>query len=252
MCACAALLCRTALADTPLVPTATVRAEVEAPANTLSRAVDAYRAGDPATARQELLRILATGPSVPGEVRREALAWLAEILLAEQGPGAARNAMEALLDEAPDYQMDRFVHSPDACSAFEALRSEREALAPLPSPFVAPPPQPWPADVLLPGGVHYFRHGRPVPGVVFGGLQLAGAAASITTGLLLLDTGPIDPYDEDRLARYNTLQGVNIASTAVGWGSYLLPMITETARWQRKRRAQLSVGPTGVEVRGAF
>ena len=229
------------------------------PGSLVRDAIRMYQAGDPDSARQALLTVLSSGPDLPAAVRRQALAWLGEILLGAQGPAAARSAFEALLGEEPNYTLDPFEHSPEACAAFEQVRAPWLTRQVAPPPTDAPPPpadppprERWPVGLLVPGGARYLATGRPVAGLVSGGLQVAGTAVSAVTAVQMIQMQG-DPLDTDTAAaaRYRRLGVVNVLSGAVAWGAYLTPVLVETVRWGRSTTT-VSVGPGAVELRGSF
>lgn len=245
---------------------------VAAPADpraTLDEAVALYGEGATAQARQRILELLAWGPDLPAAVRQDALAWLGDILLAEQGEAAARNAFEALLAEAPDYQFDRLRHAEAVVTAFEGVRADLRARAasalvtpPLPPP---PPADPWPWLCVVPGGAVYYPDGRVGLGIAFGAAQAAGLGVSVATRLRMqsIQERMLDPDEPVRVdapeaerqrwqATYDRLFVANVAATLVGWGAYVTPVVWETSRWGGGRSAQVAVGPGAVRVSGSF
>lgn len=224
------------------------RAQDLDPEARLAGAIRLYLAGDPAAARTELQGVLAVGPALDPTLRRKAMAYLGDILYAEQGPEASRSTFESLLAESPDFVMDPFEHPPEVCAYFEDLRRRTVTIAP-PTP---PTAEKWPWQVMLPGGAYYFTEGRPLPGVVFGTLQLAGLGVSVVTYVQLRDD-----YREElgrgELDDFNRLVAINRAAAAVGWVSYVLPLAIETTSWtQRRARVAVTVSPSTVTFTGSF
>lgn len=273
---------------TPLVSGATLRAmlaaalavvvdvawaQEDAPRAALTHAVQRYLAGDTAGARTELQALLALGPSLPPEVRQEALLWLGDLLYAEGGPTAARNVFEALLGEDPDFGVDPFAHAPEMVAYFEEVRATFSRAPPiLVDPPVAPirPVAPWRWKVLIPGGIGYFVDKKPVAGAVVGGLQAITFAASVGTWIELTDrypTGgqfpegefdwPAGRRDAPRAAyvqleEFNTLVTLNQVAFTAAVLSYLVPIGVETGAWATQRRVSLTVTPTAVTFSGQF
>jgi hypothetical protein len=247
------------LALAALVATIQVaRAEQADPHAAFVHAIQLYLAGDAVKARDALQDLLAEGPALPPEVRREALAWLGDLLYAEGRPTAARNAFEALLDEQPDYPLDPSAHSPEVVAYFEEVRAQVAAAR---GPEIPPPPTfrdrgPWPWKVLLPGGAFYFTEHEPVSGAVVGGLQLAGLGVSLGTWIELRShypNGGVFPIGSDaELRDFQTLAWVNRATAAAGCLAYLVPIAVETGGWAGRRNLMVSVGPTSVTFVGRF
>ncbi|MES2637984.1 MAG: hypothetical protein V4850_00820 [Myxococcota bacterium] len=244
-------------------------AEDDGSRGALNHAIQQYLAGNAPVARTELQALLARGPTLAPNVRREALLWLGDLLYAEGGANASRNVFETLLGEAPDYPIDPFAHSPEVVTFFETLRPA--AAAPPPDPpelELEPEPTPWPWTVLLPGGVGYFIDKKPVAGAIVGGIQAAGFGLSLATYVQLqesyptrlLDSQPPDgqfPEEHpERLAEFNTLLMVNRVSASAAVLAYLLPIPIETGLWAgrgaRRQRVTMYVGPTTVTFAGRF
>lgn len=240
-------------AETPAAAAATPGAAPTDPARALQDAVGRYQAGDTQSARETLQELLARGPSLPTQVKEETLAWLGDMLLGEQGPAAAHSAFEALLTENPDFIMDPFEHPPEVVLAFESVRAELRARAPLvPAPRVPPPTTKYPASVLIPGGVHYFQTGRPIVGVAYGGLQIAGTAVSVATGISLAGLQDASTDDTEAQRRFRRLRAVNNTAAVVAWVAWTTPVFVETVRWGQTRGVQVSLAPTGVQVAARF
>jgi hypothetical protein len=238
-----------------LLATTVQIASAQEPGAMLDDAIATYLGGDPAGARDELRRVLATGPSLPPDIRNRALAYLGDILYSEEGPAAARDVFESLLLEAPDYQMDPFEHPPEVCRYFEELRGAVQPQKPPPLPRDR---EKWPALVLVPGGTYYFSKGQPVPGAIFGGLQVGGAAVSFATYLTISSAFNTNHAASD-FQNVDRLIAVNRVAAGVGWLSYALPIVIETAAWDRRQRTlavSLSVspgdGPATVTLAGRF
>lgn len=227
------------------------RAQDLEPEARLAGAIRLYLAGDPVTARQQIQGLLAASDLDPA-LRRKAMAYLGDILYAEQGPEAARSTFESLLADAPDYAMDPFEHPPEVCAYFEDLRKRSVPIAPPTFPAPAPSEEPWPWTVLLPGGAHYFAEGRPAPGVGFGTLQLVGLGVSVFTYVQLQDDYLQGMLKEDR-DEYLRVVTINRAAAAVGWVAYVAPIALETTAWtQRRGRVAVGVGPGSLTVSGTF
>lgn len=234
----------------------------------LGHAIQQYLAGNAPAARTELQALLARGPSLAPEVRREALLWLGDLLYAEGGANAARNVFETLLDEDPDHPIDRFAHSPEVVALFEELRA---SVVPEAAELELPAaPTPWPWTVLLPGGVGYFIDRKPVAGAIVGGLQAAGLGVSLATYVELRETYPLRLRDSqppdgqfpeehpERLTDFKTLLLVNRVSASAAVLAYLLPIPIESGLWGGRReptnrpRVTMYVGPTTVTFAGRF
>lgn len=223
------------------------------PAAALRHAITLYQSGESGDARTELQLLLAQGPTLPAAVRLEALAWLGDILFGEQGIEAARNPFTALLGEDPDFTLDPFAHSPEACAAFEQVKAELRLRAAV----VAPPPRPadrppFPTAILVPGGYYYFHEGKAGIGVLVGGIQLGGLATSVALGVDLLEKRRIDTNDEAAIRRYKQEWVTNLAIGGVGWVAYLTPLAVESARWRRSGTVSVRVGPGSVGIAATF
>lgn len=231
-------------------------AEDNASSAALDHAIQQYLAGNAPKARIELQALLARGPSLAPEVRRQALLWLGDLLYAEGGPNAARNVFETLLGEAPTYPIDPFAHSPQVVQFFEDLRASLEP------PEFEVQPTPWPWTMLLPGGIGYFIDQKPVAGAIVGGLQIAGFGLSLATYVQLNESyprgGTFPKQYPDRLAEFESLLLVNRVSGAAALLAYVLPIPIETGIWaERQPRAErgrltMYVGPTTVTFAGQF
>jgi hypothetical protein len=223
----------------------------------LADAIQRYLAGDTPGARDELRALLAEGPTLPPDVRREAMAYLGDLLYAEQGEGAAKPIFESLLAEAPNFPMDPFKHPPEVCGYFEDLREARR-VALLPVPVPTPEPTPFPLLALAPGGVHWFVDGKPLVGTLVLVAQAGTAAASIVTyaeiqdELKSLPDGDFPEGGNERRAEFERLVWVNRAASTAFWVAYAAPVIVETTAWGAARQVRLQVGPSSVAVTGTF
>ncbi len=250
--------------DAPVAPVVdTVPAQ--APAERLASAVARYLEGDVAAARTELQALLASGPSLPPEIRREALAYLGDILYSEQGAEASRSVFEALLREAPDYRLDPYAHPAPVCAWVEQVARDLQARAVVIVPPVldpSPPPPRFAYDVLLPGGFHALRTGKPVLGASLAVVQTASAVVSIATRASieaafatqeLRLTGEQDVAQPEAAAT-ERLIWINRAAATAGWLAWGVPVAVELARWSSGGNATASVRvtPGGVSVVGAF
>ena len=231
---------------------------VASPEERLARATDAYLQGDAARARALLQTLLADGPSLPALVRREALAYLGDILYSEQGAEASRSVFESLLRESPDYRMDPYVHPAPVCAWVETVRADvRSRVAPGAAVVVAGPvdaraaPTPaFPVEALLPGGVHLFRAGRPRAGSALAALQLGGFVLSAVTRARIDDAFASREDDPDAVAR---LVWVNRGAAAVAWVAWGVPAAVEIVRWSGGRRAAaVRVEAGAMRVEGTF
>ncbi len=233
----------------------------------LASAVARYLEGDVAAARTELQALLANGPSLPPEVRSEALAYLGDILYSEQGAEASRSVFEALLREAPDYRLDPYAHPAPVCAWVEQVARDLQARAVVIVPPVlatSPPPSPprFTYDVLIPGGFHALRTGKPVLGASLAVVQTASAVVSIATRASieaafatqeLRLTGEQDVAQPEAAAT-ERLIWINRAAATAGWLAWGVPVAVEVARWSSGGNATASVRvtPGGVSVAGAF
>lgn len=242
-------------AAAPATPDASAPdAAAAAAGHRVDAAVSLYLAGETTQARRILQAVLVDGGTLPPRVRQDAMAWLGDIQFAEQGIAAAQSALAALLAENPDYPMDPLVHPPEFCEAFERLRADVRSAAPR-APRV---PYPWP--VAIPFGVGYFLDGRPMTGVAFGSVQLAGLVTSfaIEAQLQRIHNEGILTGDDDAAARYLRLRTGGEVAGAIGWSAWLVPLVVESARWSAARRAPavtldgLQVSPRSVAVTGRF
>ena len=236
----------------------------EAPAARLASSVARYLEGDVAAARTDLQALLATGPSLPPEIRREALAYLGDILYSEQGAEASRSVFEALLREAPDYRLDPYAHPAAVCAWVEQVARDLQARAVVVVPPVLPPPptRRFAYDVLLPGGFHALRTGKPVLGASLAVVQTASAVVSIATRAAIEDafatqdlrlTGEQDVAQPEASAT-ERLIWINRAAATAGWLAWGVPVAVELARWSSGSDATAAVrlAPGGVSVAGTF
>jgi hypothetical protein len=215
----------------------------------LEHAVSVYQSGEPGVAREELQRLLALGPALPGVVRREAYAWLGDIQFGEHGEAAARNSFEALLAEDPTYFMDPFQHPPEVCEAFERARNALPRPVNPPIGPVTPGPRPWPVLTLAPLGAYYFKEGKVGPGLGVGMVQATGVALSVATGVQM---GNINGGSEEEKARFARLRRINAAAGAAAWVAWGAPVVIETVRWSANRPVMLELGPGYVGLGGRF
>jgi hypothetical protein len=234
----------------------------DAPQARLDAAIDLYLHGRPTEARSALEDLLADGRSLPPSVRQDALAFLGDILLSEEGDLAARTIFATLLAEAPLYQMDPFRHPPEVVHRFEELR--REIVPPdllLPPVHLTRDDYPW--TITLPGGVYYFQQRSAVPGLTVAALQAAGLGLSVWSRIQMqgLRRTVLDPDGGIRAsgdltgvyrARYERYYALNLVSGVVGWSAYLVPITVETVRWGGSAHPSVAVGPTSVELTVPF
>ncbi|MEN9787476.1 MAG: hypothetical protein RLZZ299_2740 [Pseudomonadota bacterium] len=202
----------------------------------LHEATARYLQGAPAEARVLLQAVLADGPSLPADVRQEALATLGDILFSEQGPEASRGVFLALLREAPAYRLDPFVHPPAVCAQVEQIRAELAAAA-TPPPVAAAtpspaPPFPWAA--LVPGGAHAFASGRIAQGATIAAVQTAGLVVSVWTHAAIGTAFNDQPDDKDSVVRTIWLNRVSATAAWLAWG---VPLAIETVAWRERRNA---------------
>ncbi|MFZ5479210.1 MAG: tetratricopeptide repeat protein [Myxococcota bacterium] len=233
-----------------------VFAEVADARGRLAEAIQLYLAGDSAGARAGLTDLLAAGPTLPPDVRQEALAYLGDLYYTQEDASKARPIFESLLAEAPDFPMDPFKHPPEVCGYFEDLREARRAA--LRPPVLPPPPVkvPYPWLALAPGGVHWFADGKPLVGTIVLVTQAGTAAASIVTyGEVQAQRKRHDPDfygDEEARTEFAQLLWLNRAAGAAFWVAWATPAIVETTSWGRAQKVSLQVGPTSVAVTGSF
>ncbi len=215
----------------------------------LQAAVQHYLDGDAARARQMLSTLLGFGPDLEVNVRKEALVWLADILYSEEGEKAARNALEALLSEDPDYTLDSFAHPPELSRFFEQMKAERKTVENVPPPPPPPPKlRPFPLLVFLPGGVYYYVNGQPWVGVTLSTVQVASVAGSAALFVQLSELpAEVEPTDEDQVNRARGLRALNWTIATAGWLSLAVPILVESGRWGTER-ARLSVGTDGKQI----
>jgi hypothetical protein len=99
----------------------------------------------------------------------------------------------------------------------------------------------------------YFERGRPLPGAIIGGVQLAGTAVSVVTGVELMRTRrTISESDLEGQARYRRLSTWNVLTGSLAWAAYATPVVVETIRWGARTPVSLRVGPGGLAVAGTF
>lgn len=242
----ASLLAPTARAEdiAAVTPPGDARTELDA-------AIQAFLDGDTADAKTRLQGLLARGPELEAPIRRDALAYLGDILFTEDGAPAARNVLEALLDEDGEYRMDPIKHPPEVCAFFEDLRLSRIPVAP-PLKIEPPKRRPFPYLALLPGGVYYYTDHKPVTGVVVGGLQLGALVTNVVLYSQIQNHALVPRDDPDAEAEFNRLvAGADIAAAAA-WLSWIVPATVEVGRWATPTRVQVGVGPGSVVLTGQF
>lgn len=213
----------------------------------LDAAVQLYLDGDAEAARKQIQGLLGYGPELEVSVRTDALVWLADILYSEEGEKAARNALEALLSEDPEYAMDSFAHPPELSRFFEQIKAERGADSTPP-----PPPEvklrPFPVLIFLPGGVYYYVNGRPLVGAAITTLQVASLTGSAALYVQLSEfPEELLPSEEAEVQKARTLRALNWTLATAGWLSFAVPVLYESGRWGTER-AQLSIGTNGQQI----
>ncbi len=226
-----------------------------------SRRIDAavalYLAGETTQARRLLQAVLVDSDTLTAKDRQDAYAWLGDIQYAEQGLAAATSVLATLLAENPDYAMDPLLHPPEFCDAFEHLRSEVRT-APL-----ARPKNPYPWQLGIPFGVGYFVEGKPIPGVVFGTLQVGGIVTSIVTRVEMAQRVDDKKTGESAIEhgsqeekQFITLRALNVASACTGWAAWGIPFVVESARWSVSRRGPevttVELHANGLAISGRF
>lgn len=218
----------------------------------LDAAIQAFLDGDTADAKTRLQGLLARGPELDAPIRRDALAYLGDILLTEDGPSAARNVLEALLDEDAGYRMDPIKHPPEVCAFFEDLRLSRIPVAPPPTRIEPAKPRPFPYLALLPGGVYYYTDRKPVTGVIVGGLQVGALVTNVVLYSQIQNHALVPRDDPEAEAEFNRLVvGADVAAAAA-WLSWIVPATIEVGRWATPTRVQVGVGPGSVVLTGQF
>jgi hypothetical protein len=238
--------------DEAAAPPPTAAAEASARAE-VERAARLYAEGDPAQARALLQALLAAGTDLPSALRAEALAWLGDILYGEDGASAAAGVFRTLLDEAPTWRMDPYVHPPEVCAFFADLQRERERpVVTEPPPVVRPERiEPFSAAVFVPGGYLQFRRGRVVSGVTVATVQAASLGVSAWMYLQLSGAADVEQRSDEASARRD-LQFANWTVAGVGWLAYLVPIAVEASRAGSAPPLRVAFGPAAVRVTGAF
>lgn len=229
------------------------------PEEQLQRAVEIYLSGEAGEARNQLQTLLGQGPDLSPAIRQEALAWLGDILYSEEGEAAARNVFLVLLAENPAYTLDSFRHPPEVVRYMERLQASMQPDVQPPTrqdPAAGLPSRPWPALTLAPGGLYYFRQGRPAVGAALTTLQV-GTLATSTVLYFELSTLPreLEIGQEAEIQRARTLRALNWAVGISGWLCVAVPVVYETAKWNRElriRSVQLQAGPGALQVAGTF
>lgn len=230
-------------------PTPVTGAASASPRDELDTAIAAFLDGDSDRARALLRTLLTRGPELDAAVRRDALAYLGDILYTEEGPAAARSSFEALLDEAPDYRMDPIKHPPEVCSFFEDLRLSRRTIVTTPEP--APRREPFPVLSLAPLGVHWFARKQVGTGLLVGGLQAAAIATNIACASQILPTPVVEPGSPEE-DEYYRLQVATDISAAIAWGAWFIPASVEIGRWAAAPRVTVLPTGNGLAVAGRF
>ena len=90
--------------------------------NQLRNGVRFYKDGDRESAIHEFLS-LSYAKKAPSEIRQEARIYMAEILFVQEDKEGARGYFNAVLDENPNYNIDRFIHPPNVCGYFDFVKS---------------------------------------------------------------------------------------------------------------------------------
>lgn len=217
----------------------------------LDAAIAAFLDGDSAVARDRLRALLSRGPELEANVRRDALAYLGDILMTEEGAPAARATLEALLDEDPTYRMDPIKHPPEVCRYFEDLRLSRRAFQP-PPPTLKPQRSPFPVLAVLPLGVHWFAKKKVGTGLLVGGLQVAATATNIAFYTQVKNYDGYVTRGSEEEAEFIRMEVAADVSAAVAWGSWLLPASIEIGRWASAPRVTVSPTVGGMVLTGSF
>lgn len=241
-----------------LLLAATARAQESAPASpdpaTVAAAaaeVDAarrlYAQGNTEEAREKLRAVLKLGLSP--EVRQSALAYLGDLLYAEDGARAADPFLLALLDENPNYVMDPLDHPPAFSRHFDVLREARARQA-KPPPPPPPPPKPAPWLALAPGGAHYFVEGDIAAGAAVATTQVALLVTNALLFAEISDAPKVNPEDPTQVESYRQLELATNLTAGAFYLSLLLPPAIEFSRWGSQ--TSVTLGPGSLQVAGQF
>jgi hypothetical protein len=206
-----------------------------------------YAQGKAAEARELLRAVLARDPAPGAGVRQRALAYLGDLLYAEDGASAAEPFFLALLDENPDYVMDPLEHPPEVSRFLESLRPARPPLA-----VVQPPPPrsrpPWMS--LSPGGLYYFTRRETGKGVAVASAQVALLVSNLVLLQQISTIEGVDTRDEAAVRSWQQLELATNLTAGAFYLSLVLPPAVEFSRWDSE--TTVTVAPGAVQVAGRF
>jgi hypothetical protein len=236
---------------------------------------------------------LENGETPPASIAREALVYLGDLRYIAGEQSGAREAFRMVLLDAPEHVISPYHHTEDVRAFFALIRDQVEAeiaLRPAPVPVPVPPPTRVPAMPVwgyAPLGIPQLASGRTARGILYGSSQIALAATSIGTFILVdranrsPDGHPFNWTEAEVQRRVPVLRyGVQWPATTLVYSIWLFSVIDAAISWSRDHprtappsarrgrsgtqwvgytarprrgiRARLLVGPTGVWMAGEF
>ncbi|MEZ4319705.1 MAG: hypothetical protein R3F61_19470 [Myxococcota bacterium] len=216
-----------------------------------------------------LAKRLDAGEEPPRSIAHEALVYLGDLRYLAGEQDGARQVFRRVLLEDPAHVISPYHHTEDVRAYFALVRDQVEKeLAAIPPPDPVPIPRipPLPLHGYLPFGAPQFAQGRGTRGVLFGGMQLAFAATSVTT-YVITNRANVDPggtaghpfnWSADQVpSRVASLRyGVQWPATALFYAAWAGSIVEASAGWRRSHRVQpaatLVVTPSGVVVGARF
>jgi len=217
---------------------------------------------------EELSERLHSGEQPPLSIAQEALVFLGDLRYLDGDQDGAREVFHEVLLADPAHVISPYHHTQDVRAFFALVREQVEdEIAQRPDPIPIPPPAPPPLPLVgyAPFGIPQLSEGRATSGVVFGGLQIAFAATSISTYILIdRANGPADrpgghPFNwtrEEIPQRVRALRyGVQWPSSALFYATWVASVIDANQYWNRSHRAARPVvylTPNSIGMAGRF
>lgn len=221
------------------------------------------------------------GEKPPPQLAWEALVYRGDLHHARGDVDVARTCFRRVLLQDPDYVVSPYHHGGEVRALFALVREEvkRELAAsapdpvpepvPVPLPITPPPPPPvvrhrLPMWGFAPFGVPQFRQRRPGAGAAYAATQGIALLASVGsyTWLVTINREPSGHplgWQQDQVRRHvQTMRyGVQLPTTALFYGTWLLSVIDGAGTWKRDHRdhpvaIDLTIGPGALGVRGHF
>ncbi|HCH66667.1 MAG: hypothetical protein CL927_13010 [Deltaproteobacteria bacterium] len=220
----------------------------------LEQGVRYFQLGERDEARRILAALVVT-PGLPAPLRQESRVYLAELLLVEEDVDRARDFLEQVLTEDPNYTIDLFRHTPEVAGEFDYVRALRLPVAPIEPTAAAPQPVlvTMPMSVWNPFARYHFVHDRPVRGLVYlTGFTTTAVASGFLWGLVHADRryrvglGDRQTLDELDLRSLRRLQW---GATGLVYGFWATSVIDARTHW-RKVGMNASLSPSVSRLDG--